>query len=163
VWGQPHEVPWQLGATASGRIYATSYEGTHYSITNRPDVRVFFNYSDDAGLSWTPANESAGYVYHGGVSEVGWTFDLSGDLFAVLRNEDGDDSGWGARIAYAPAGDLGTWRLYPANTSNEWIYESPRSFRFGNEVFLVARRDTVGPYWNHSLVRHAVVGRGGKG
>ena len=30
--------------------------------------------------------------------------------------------------------------------SDVWVYESPRVFRHGNEMFLVTRRDINGPY-----------------
>lgn len=151
VWGQAHEIPWQLAWTSAhgGRLFATSYEGDHYNLTSKPDVRVFFNYSDD-GREWFPTNTTNGYVYRGGVSEVGWHFDLSGNMWAVMRNEDGDDSGWGSRIAFARPDALGDWRLFPSNASDEYIYESPRMFRHGDDLFLVARRDPNGPYWNHS-------------
>jgi len=97
-------------------------------------------------------NSSVGQVYRGGASEVGWTFDLEGTFWGVLRNEDGDDSGWGSRIARAKAGDIGNWELYPrGGKSDPNIYESPRMFRHGNEVFLVARRDNEGVYWNHDM------------
>lgn len=101
-------------------------------LSDRPRawVQVFFNTTTD-GVHWTPVNTSQGFVYSGGVSEVGWTFDLAGNLWAVLRNEDGDDSGWGSRIAFAQSTSLGDWALFPGNVSDEYIYESPRAFRFG--------------------------------
>jgi hypothetical protein len=61
-----------------------------------------------------------------------------------MRNEDGDSSGFGSRVAFAPAGDLANWKLYPSNRSDPWIYESPRMFTHENEVYLVARRDLNG-------------------
>ena len=45
----------------------------------------------------------------GGISEIGWAFDLDGNIWGVGRNEDGDDSGWGSRIFSAPAKDLSDW------------------------------------------------------
>lgn len=40
VWGKPHEIPWQFQWTAGGRVYATSYEGDHYNLTAKPEVKV---------------------------------------------------------------------------------------------------------------------------
>ena len=37
-------------------------------------------------------------MYTGGISEVGWEFDLEGNLWGVGRNEHGDDSRWGSRV-----------------------------------------------------------------
>ena len=42
-------------------------------------------------------------VYYGGVSEVAFEFDADGSLWAVTRNEDGDASGFGSHVCYAPA------------------------------------------------------------
>jgi hypothetical protein len=120
---------------------------------------VYLNKSTD-GHTWTPTNPErpgengttqGGYVYQGGVSEVGWEFDLNGEFWAVLRNEDGDESGWGSRIVHSLPGSLGDWELYPKDKSDPNIYESPRMFRHGDELFLVARRDHTSVYWDHSL------------
>lgn len=53
--------------------------------------------------------------------------------------QDGDASGWGGRIAHAAANELGNWRM-TSNVSDVYIYESPRMFRHGGDLFLVARR-----------------------
>uniref|UniRef100_A0A0G4GHS2 Uncharacterized protein n=1 Tax=Chromera velia CCMP2878 TaxID=1169474 RepID=A0A0G4GHS2_9ALVE len=37
------------------------------------------------------------WKYSGGASEAPFAFDLEGNLYSVLRNEDGDGSGWGSR------------------------------------------------------------------
>ena len=149
-WGKLNEVIWQIGSY-NGTGYASSYEGSHYDFLARPDVALYFNKTED-GKTWTPMNSTVGQVYRGGASEVGWTFDLDGTFWGVLRNEDGDDSGWGSRIARAKAGDIGNWELFPKRgKSDPNIYESPRMFRHGNEVFLVARRDNEGVYWNHDM------------
>lgn len=149
VWGQPEEIPWQLGVF-NGTAYTSSYVGNHYSLTNRPNISVFLNESTD-GWNWQPVSPDAPVVYQGGVSEVGWAFDLSGTFTGVLRNEDGDDSGWGSRIATAASHSLGDWALYPKNESDPYIYESSRMFRHGNDLYLVARRDPNQPYWDKGL------------
>jgi hypothetical protein len=128
----------------NGSAFASSYIGDHYS-PKRSDILVYFNVSDD-GFTWRPLNVSSGFVYEGGVSEVGWTFDDAGNLYAVMRNEDGDTSGFGSRIAFAEAGNLGSWQLFPESGSNPFIFESPRMFTHANQVYLVARRDVDGPF-----------------
>ena len=47
---------------------------------------------------------------HSGGSEVGFAFNLNGDVWGVIRNEDGDVSGWGSRIFKGDAGNLGEWK-----------------------------------------------------
>ena len=44
------------------------------------------------GIEWNPVNEDRPATYNGGISEIGWTFDLEGNLWGVGRNEDGDAS-----------------------------------------------------------------------
>ena len=34
----------------------------------------------------------------GGINEIGWHFDLFGNVWGVGRNENGDESGWGSRM-----------------------------------------------------------------
>jgi len=36
--------------------------------------------------------------------------------------------------------------LYPPDRSDPWIYESPKMFRFGDDIYLIARRDIDGPF-----------------
>jgi hypothetical protein len=67
-------------------------------------------------------------------------------MWGVARNEDGDDSGWGSRTFTAPAGDPSAWQ-WTAEESDPWIYESPKMFRHGAELYLVARTDPGGPFW----------------
>lgn len=69
-----------------------------------------FNKSTD-GLNWEPVDKNIPHVYTGGASEVGWQFDLEGNLYGVLRNEDGDKTGWGRKIAKADYNDLGNWKF----------------------------------------------------
>ena len=33
--------------------------------------------------------------------------------------------------------------------SDPWIYESPKMFRHGSDLYLVARTDPGGPFWSH--------------
>ena len=53
-----------------------------------------FNQSTD-GIKWSAVDSNKPIVYEGGISEVGWTYDLNGNVWGVGRNEHGDDSGWG--------------------------------------------------------------------
>ena len=68
-------------------------------------------------------------------------------MYGVGRNEDGDDSGWGSRTIYAENIDLSDWR-FTSKESNPIIFESPKMFRHGSELYLVARTDPGGPFWS---------------
>lgn len=60
-WGQPGEIAWQIGVH-NGTAYAGSYIGNHYSITNRPNISVYFNQSQD-GWNWSPVDPENPVVY----------------------------------------------------------------------------------------------------
>lgn len=135
------EVPWDL-KIRDGIAYRTSYEGEHYGSGETSEVAVFFKQSED-GTTWTNVGGRAN-VYYGGVSEVAFEFDTDGSLYAVTRNEDGDDSGFGSHLCYAPASDLSAWEC-PAQTDPD-RYDSPEMFRHGDDIYLLARRDVGGPY-----------------
>ena len=94
-----------------------------------------FNHSSD-GVNWEPINPENEVPYRGGISEIGWAFDLDGNIWGVGRNEDGDDSGWGSRIFSAPADDLSNW-IWTEEKSDPEIYESPRMFRHGEDLYLI--------------------------
>lgn len=76
-------------------------------------------------------------------------FDLEGVFWGVLRNEHGDKSGWGSRIAHGKPEQSGRWTFSDNGKSNSTIYESPRMFRHGNDLYLVARTDPSGHFMNH--------------
>jgi len=135
------EVPWDL-KVRDGIAYRTSYQGEHYGSGETSEVAVFFKSSTD-GTSWTAVGGRPN-VYYGGVSEVAFEFDREGALWAVTRNEDGDASGFGSHVCYAPAEDLSAWQCSARSDPDR--YDSPEMFRHGDDLYLVARRDIGGPY-----------------
>ncbi len=141
VFGEEKVVPWEF-VKHGGRVYRSSYRGNHYGL-GRSNLSLRFHVSDD-GLSWLPVDGLEGEVYRGGVSEAAFVFDEGGDLWAVTRNEDGDRSGFGSHVAWASADDLGAWE-FPESCDPQ-RYDSPRMFRRGSELYLLARRDVGGPY-----------------
>ena len=137
----PEEVPWDV-KVRKGRVWMTSYKGNHYQ-GGVSSLDVSFKVSDD-GENFVPVNAERPVVYHGGVSEVAFEFDRGGNLWGVTRNEDGDPSGFGAHVCFAPAAALAEWEC--SEKSFPERYDSPRMFRHGDEIFLVARRDPEGVY-----------------
>ena len=144
LWSEPvkfldkGEVPWEM-KTRQGATYLTSYEGTHYSITKPSHLNVMFKKTLD-GEVFTPVDPSAKTptVYHGGVSETGWEFDHEGNVWAVTRNEDGDESGFGSQIMFAPKENLSKWqKLGPIDRN---CYMSPKMFRVGKDMYLIGRK-----------------------
>jgi hypothetical protein len=135
------EVPWDV-KVRGGVAWMTSYMGDHYGEPGRVNIEVYFKKSID-GLSWQLVDDVP-FVYQGGVSEVAFEFGAEGDLWAVTRNEDGDATGFGSHVCWAPADSLGAWEC-PDVTDPE-RYDSPELFRHGSEIYLLARRDIGGPF-----------------
>jgi hypothetical protein len=123
-------------------LYRTSYAGDHYTSSDLGGVSVFFERSND-GLNWTPVGESAEVLF-GGVSEVAFEFLGDGSLVAVGRVEDKDERGMGSLVCTAEAADLGSWTC--ADASDPERYDSPELFRYGNQIYLAARRDPDGTF-----------------
>jgi len=137
-FGPAETVPWDV-KVRNGRIWMTTYDGAHYGTG---DVFVRFWVSDD-GYNWSYVDDQP-HVYVGGVSEVAFEFDAAGDLWAVGRNEDGDQSGAGTNICFAEAAHLGTWSC--SAEADPERYDSPELFRHGSQIYLAARRDIDGPF-----------------
>lgn len=129
------EVHWSM-KNRNGTTYMTSYTGSHYQVKGRSEVRLFFKQTDD-GVNWDSVNDT-GSVYFGGVSECGWEFDSEGNLWAVTRLEDGDDTGFGSHVAFAPQRDLGSWEF--PDTADVRAFMSPKMFRHGDDLYLIGRR-----------------------
>jgi hypothetical protein len=145
-FGQAKEVPWDL-KVRGGVAYLTSYDGgVHYADLGGPSeqlqIGLYFKKSVD-GRTWSPLGESA-TVYLGGVSEAAFELDAQGALWAVTRNDEGDQTGFGSHVCTAFSDALGQWQCSPKSDPER--YDSPELFRHGEEIYLVARRDIGGPF-----------------
>jgi hypothetical protein len=130
-------VVWDI-KTHQGAAYMTAYRGNHYATNEQSNIDLYFKISRD-GLTWDDVDPAHPVVYQGGVSEVGFEFDPAGNLWGVTRNEDGDASGFGSQVVFAPADALGKWQF--PERSSPFRYDSPRMFRNGSDLYLVARRN----------------------
>jgi hypothetical protein len=132
-------IPWRV-KVINDRAYMTTYaHGEHeYDFTGLP-MDVHFLTTDD-GLSWHGVDPAHPIVTSGGGSETDFTLDDRGDLYAVIRNESGDSTGWGAKICYAPAQALARWDCTHHDSRK---YDSPLVFNYKGEVFLIGRRNVT--------------------
>ena len=137
-FGEPEMVMWDI-KVRNGTAYMTTYTGEHYA---NGTVEVQFWESDNA-KDWVKVNQKD-HVYSGGVSEVAFEFDMDGNLWAVGRNEDGDDTGAGTQLCHAKASDLSTWMCLSESLPER--SDSPELFRHGKDIYLLARRDIGGPF-----------------
>lgn len=136
---QEGEVPWEI-KTRQGISYLTSYRGSHYNLNGKSAVDLMFQKTLD-GFHFTPASDisKTSVVYKGGVSEAGWEFDHLGNLWAVTRNEDGDDNGFGSQVMFASKDNLNEWKQI--GSIDRECYMSPKMFRVGEELYLIGRKN----------------------
>ncbi len=140
-WGVDGHITWNL-ESRNGVAWRTSYSGTHYMIGKPSDLKVAFTSAAD-GVTFAPVSGD-GVVYRGGVSEVAFEFDEDQNLWAVTRNEDGDATGFGSHVCFAAKDALGTWSC--SARSDPFRYDSPKMFRHGRDLFLLARRNPNGAF-----------------
>lgn len=136
--GDDERVVWDV-KVRDGRPLRTSYTGDHYG---EGELEIHLETSDDGGATWRPVGTDPSHS--GGSSESAIELTATGDLWAVLRNEDGDETGKGSMLCSAPASDPGAWSC--PDVSDPERYDSPELLRHGDELWLLARRDIGGPY-----------------
>jgi hypothetical protein len=148
-WSELADVPNATGyiawATKSidGVSYMSAYEGGEhiYRFDGMP-LFVELRTTTD-GIDWTPLtpNDDAEqtWVYSGGGSEMDFAFGDDGGLHAVIRNEAGDDNGWGTMVCDAPADDIANWTC----DVDRKKYDSPHVFAFDGEIYLLGRRNVT--------------------
>lgn len=141
VHSETKEVLWDT-KVRGGVAYMGSYIGNHY-LEGEGAIDVFLKRTTD-GVTWSDLDPTRPALYHGGVSEIAYELDEEGGLWVVTRNEDGDATGFGSHVCYAPPGRLSAWEC-PERADPE-RYDSPKLFRHGREIYAVARRDLGGPY-----------------
>jgi len=137
-WGDEGEVPWEV-QVRDGVAYLTSYFGEHYDLdAGSEPVDVRFAASTD-GRTWDQR-----VVYSGGGSEAAFEFDGDGRLWADLRNEDGDDTGFGTLLCSAEPDALFDWDC--PDVSDPERHDSGRMLVHRGRPWLLGRYDVGGPY-----------------
>ena len=122
-----------------GRGFMSAYKGGENIYQGRDEASALeeFLLSSDDGWNWTHINPDKPALLTGGISEMGYEFDAVGNFWAVLRNEAGDESGFGSRLCKAPAEQLSDWTCTDQSDPNK--YDSPFMFRWRDELYLIAR------------------------
>lgn len=137
-FGDSTLIPWRI-KEVSGKLYMTAYTGGEnvYEPDGEP-IEVQWLTSEDA-VVWDPVVSGQPVVLRGGGSETDFAFTKDGGIVAVVRNEAGDDDGFGSKVCTAPPGDLGTWTC----ASDPRKYDSPLIIDDEGEIWLVARRNVT--------------------
>jgi len=144
TWSQPSAVyeprfiAWRT-KVERGTAYMTAYlGGENIYLFNGKPLEIHLLTSTD-GRAWTGVDPAGPAVLQGGGSESDFTLGDDGTLYAVVRNEAGDESGWGSKICRAEAGAIGSWSCTPDPKK----YDSPLMFWHDGEAYLVARRNVT--------------------
>lgn len=153
--GLDSHVAWRT-KVENGKPYMVAYGGADqlYRVFGDP-MQVELLTTDD-GRRFVPVSGAHPAVTRGGGSEADFTLGDDGRLFAVVRNEAGDDMGWGSKICTAPSDDIADWKC----KSDPRKFDSPFVFKHDGEVYLLARRHVTpsGNYdvgWGAGLLRTA--------
>jgi len=89
------------------------------------------------GWNWVPVVADHPVVWTGGGSEADIAILDDGSLVAVVRNEEGDEQGFGSLVCHAPAQALADWEC----EHDPRKFDSPLVFRHERQVYLIARRN----------------------
>lgn len=128
-------IAWRTKPVGDGAWMSAYLGGEHiYTFDGMPlDVELL---ASTDGVVWTGVDPSNPSVYHGGGSEM--DFALTADrLYAVIRNEAGDATGYGSKVCTAPAATPARWTC----KSDPRKYDSPHVFVVDDEVYLLGRRN----------------------
>jgi hypothetical protein len=145
TWTEPRDVyrpgfiPWRT-KLLGGRAYMASYgDGRHIYTRDNIPLEVHWLTSED-GWNWQPAVATHAAVLKGGGSEADFVEAPDGGIVAVVRNEAGDDGGWGSKVCKATASAPGVWGC----KNDPRKFDSPLLFRHGQAIYLIARRHLRG-------------------
>jgi hypothetical protein len=134
--GLPGRVAWRT-RVIDGRGFMTAYQGGEnlYSLGRKPMAVELYATAD--GRRWLPADPAHPVVSRGGGSEADFALLPGGSLFGVIRNEAGDEGGWGSKLCHASHAALGAWTC----TNDPRKFDSPNVFVHDGEVYFFARRN----------------------
>lgn len=131
-------IPWRIKVFDGKPIMIGYTGGEHiYDFTGKP-LHIYLLTTKN-GTDWEPLNPKREYVLESGGSETDIEFDDEGNLYAVVRNEAGDATGFGSKICRAPAADITDWTcVFDARK-----YDSPLLLKYGSEIYLIGRRNVT--------------------
>ena len=136
-------IAWRTRAVKGRALRSAYLGGEHiYEFDGKPLDIELLTTSD--GMTWQGVNPQKPVVSTGGGSEMDFTFGDDGTLFAVVRNEAGDDDPgsnprFGSKICRAPASDITAWTC----KHDRKKYDSPLMFWHDGEAYLIGRRNVT--------------------
>ncbi|HMV65619.1 MAG TPA: hypothetical protein PKA64_02120 [Myxococcota bacterium] len=148
AWTEPVDVfdagylAWRI-KWMDGRLYAFGYSGGENVYDDDGEPVIIEWLASEDGSAWSAAFGDDPVVLSGGGSESDGVWLDDGRLVAVVRNEAGDESGFGSKICTAPADDPMAWDC----AYDPRKYDSPLVIHELGAVWLVARRNVSDTGW----------------
>lgn len=132
-------IPWRI-KPVDGRLQMFGYSGGEnvYNFDERQPIEVSWLVSE-ATETWEPFVPGQPVVLSGGGSETDLVTLDDGSHIAVVRNEAGDEEGFGSLICRAESDAPGDWEC----RHDPRKYDSPLLFKQNNKVWLIARRNVT--------------------
>lgn len=131
-------IAWRVKPFQGEALMVAYRGGEHLYSLSRGETTVELWRSRD-GRHFRPFSANGAVVIRGGGTETDFALGSNGSLFAVVRNEEGDASGWGSKLCRASAGAMDLWKC----TSDPRKYDSPLVFERGGEIYVVGRRNVT--------------------
>ncbi len=133
----PGHIAWSVRPASGSQATMSAYSGGEnmYAIFPSPlQVRLL---TTRDGIRWRPLNQRVDPFYQGGASETDFATTSSGRFLTVMRNEAGDETGFGSIVCErsTPGDRNANCRSDPKK------FDSPRLFHFKSETYLLARRN----------------------
>jgi hypothetical protein len=145
VWNDWKELPLEAQVVWRAKVERGIPLLTSYALSEKtyqfeePTMEVRLLTTTD-GFDWRPLRSGQRVVYRGGGTEAAFSSDEDGNLYSVVKNEAGDESGFGSALCAARASDWARWDC----VNDPKKYDSPTLFTHEDELYLVARRHVAG-------------------
>jgi hypothetical protein len=131
-------VDWRT-RTIDGVPYMIRYRGGEDSYSAGEAAMQVEMLTTTNGLDWVPVNPARPVVHTGGAGETDFAFAPDGRLWAVSRNEAGENGHFGSLLCTAPPEDITDWDCsYDARK-----FDSPLVFSHGGDIWMLARRQVA--------------------
>lgn len=136
--GPPGFIPWRAQVVDGVPLLIGYTGGENIYRFNLVPLDIHLLTTTD-GVNWEGLDNQQPVVERGGGSEAAFAIDDDNRLWAVVRNEAGDDSGWGSKLCSTPPARWWDWtcRYDPRK------YDSPLVFAYDGELYLVGRRNVT--------------------
>jgi hypothetical protein len=136
--GPPGAIAWRVKPFQGEALMIAYRGGEHLYSFDGGSMSVEMWRTRD-GRNFRPFSASGSAVSRGGGSEADFALGSDGSLYGVVRNEEGDSSGWGSKLCRANADSLEQWTC----KTDPRKYDSPLVFEHDGEVYVVGRRNVT--------------------